>query len=432
VFIPELLDPYLARTDFHVIALDTPEQFHTVLQKNPGLLRRFKEVLVESPGQAGTISLLQHIAPYHERNGLFTYPCLEALAVGADRYVVDGVMPDKAVALLTDLAMRQPTSCQYTAADVYTLIAEKTGMPVGPVSAAERDLLLHLETTLHARVIGQDAALSAIARTMRRARAGIVSSERPLGSFLFLGPTGVGKTETAKALAYVFFGGEDKMTRLDMSEYGSEDRVGHLIGNTEEVGVLPTLLQEHPYTVLLLDEFEKADRAVHDIFLQVLDEGMFTSGTGSRINARNTIIIATSNAGSDLILDTLQSGNDLQAEARTIIDTIIDRGLFRPELINRFDSTIIFEPLSEPQQQAIAGLMLQGLSERIESQGYFLTISPALLTALVKKGYDPIFGARPLQRVMQDVIEEAVAQKIIAGSVQKGDTITLDIPDVRL
>lgn len=430
VFIPELLDPYLAHPQFHIIALDTPDSFHSTLARSSGLVRRFVEILIEEPGQDSTIFLLQSIAPHHESRGMFTYPALEAIAIGADRYIVDGVMPDKAVSLLSDMAGRQAPSGQYSANDVYALIAERTGMPIGPVSAAERDTLLNLESTLHARVIGQDAALAAIARTMRRARAGIVNSERPLGSFLFLGPTGVGKTETAKALAYVFFGAEDKMVRLDMSEYSTEDRVAHLIGSADDTGILPTLLQEHPYTVLLLDELEKADRAIHDIFLQILDEGMFTSGTGERINARNTIIIATSNAGSGLIIDALQAGRNLVEETRAIINHIIDDGLFRPELINRFDSTIIFEPLSQGQQHSVAGLMLKGLQERIEDQGYRLSVTPNLLQALVQKGYDPIFGARPMQRVIQDVIEEAVAQKIIAGTIQKGDLITLDVGDV--
>ncbi len=432
VYIPELLDQYLSMPELHVIALDTPQNFHNVLSKSPGFVRRFDEILIEEPGQQSTILLLESIAPHNEQNGIFTYPALEAIAIGADRYLVDGVMPDKAVMLLTDIASRTPEGGLYTAETIYSIIATKTGMPVGPVTQGERDLLLHLEETLHARVIGQNAALTAIARTMRRARAGIVNSERPLGSFLFLGPTGVGKTETAKALAYTFFGDEEKMIRLDMSEYSTEDRLGHLIGNSEEGGVLPALLQEHPYTVLLLDELEKATRVVHDVFLQILDEGMFTSGQGNRINARNTIIIATSNAGSRHIIDALQTGVDLNTLSREIIDKIIDEGIFRPELINRFDNTIIFEPLSENQQQSVAQLMLRSLSERIESQGYRLTITPALLVALVHKGYDPVFGARPMQRVIQDVIEEAVAQKIIGGTIQKGDLITLDIADVAL
>lgn len=430
VFIPELLEPYLALPDFHIIALDTPDNFHQILAKHSGFTRRFVEFLIEEPGQESTIHLLSTIAVHNEQQGIFTYPTLEAIAIGADRYLVDGVMPDKAITLLSDLAMRPAPGGTYTPEQVYALIASKTGMPVGPISSAERDVLLNLESTLHARVIGQDAALTAIAKTMRRSRAGIVSSERPIGSFLFLGPTGVGKTETAKALAYVFFGEETKMIRLDMSEYSSAEQIGHLIGNEREPGILPSLLQEHPYTVLLLDEFEKADRSVHDIFLQILDEGMFTSGSGKQVNARNTIIIATSNAGSQRIIEAVQSGVVLANITRELIDHIIAEGIYRPELINRFDSTILFEPLSKNQQREIAKLMLTSLAERIEERGYHITVTPALLELLVERGYDPIFGARPMQRAIQDIIEEALAQKIISGSAQKGDTIQLDITDV--
>jgi ATP-dependent Clp protease ATP-binding subunit ClpC len=432
VFIPELIDPYLALTNFHIIALDTPDNFHHILAKHSGFTRRFVELLIEEPGQESTIHLLTSIAVQNEQQGMFTYPTLEAIAIGADRYLVNGIMPDKAIALLSDLAMRPAEGGTYTPEQVYSLIASKTGMPVGPVSSAERDALLNLESTLHSRVIGQDAALSAIAKAMRRSRAGIVSGERPIGSFLFLGPTGVGKTETAKALAFIFFGNETSMIRLDMSEYAAADRVGHLIGNEAEPGILPSLLQEHPYTVLLLDEFEKADRSVHDIFLQILDEGMFTSGSGSRVNARNTIIIATSNAGSQRIIEAVQSGIVLADITRELIDHIISEGIYRPELINRFDSTILFEPLSKNQQREVAKLMLTGLAERIEEQGYHVTVTPALLELLVERGYDPIFGARPMQRAIQDIVEEALAQKIISGVVQKGDTIHLDVSDVSL
>ncbi|MCA9360943.1 ATP-dependent Clp protease ATP-binding subunit [Candidatus Kaiserbacteria bacterium] len=431
-YVPELMDEYLAHPHLHIIALDTPSNFHNTLERNSGFTRRFEEILIEEPGQEGSIFLLQSIATQYEQNGLFTYPAIEAIAVGADRYLVDGVMPDKAIALLTDVAMRAPENYIYTPDLVYSVIAQKTGMPVGPVTSEERDVLLNLEDTLHARVIGQDSALSAISSTMRRARAGIVNSDRPIGSFLFLGPTGVGKTETAKALAYIFFGDEDKMVRLDMSEYGSEDRVGHMIGNNEESGVLPSLLQERPYSVLLLDEFEKADPTIHDIFLQILDEGMFTSGFGEKINARNTIIIATSNAGSNHIMDAVKEGRDLKTITRDIIEEIVSTGIYRPELINRFDNTIIFEPLTITEQHSVAKLMLASLQSRINDQGYQISLTPALVDALVQKGYDPVFGARPMQRVIQDVIEEAVAQNIIGGLVQKGDTIHLDVNDVNL
>jgi ATP-dependent Clp protease ATP-binding subunit ClpA len=264
---------------------------------------------------------------------------------------------------------------------------------------------------------------------MRRARAGIQAADKPIGSFLFLGPTGVGKTETAKALAAVFFGGEDKLQRIDMSEFSGGDAVIKLIGDGESAGILPTVLREHPYSVILLDEFEKANQSVHDIFLQVLDEGVFTDSRGTKVNARNTIIIATSNAGSQLILDTVHQRKALSTLSAEIIDSIIKAGIYRPELINRFDSTIIFEPLSVGQQTEVASMMLSALYERVKGQGYQLNVKEDLLTVLVEKGYNPEFGARPMQRVLQDVIEEKIAQKIISGTVNKGDSIKLGLTD---
>ena len=208
-------------------------------------------------------------------------------------------------------------------------------------------MLLNLEDKLHERVIGQTQAIDAIARTMRRARAGIQASDKPIGSFLFLGPTGVGKTETAKALAHVFFGNETNMHRIDMSEFSGSDALPRLIGNGVDSGILPDMLREHPYSVLLLDEFEKGSRAVHDIFLQILDEGIFTDARGNKVNARNTIIIATSKICRQLILRTVAQRKELATLNQEIINHIVNAGIYSPELINRFDSTIIFEPLSE-------------------------------------------------------------------------------------
>jgi ATP-dependent Clp protease ATP-binding subunit ClpA len=214
-----------------------------------------------------------------------------------------------------------------------------------------------------------------------------------------------------------------------MSEYSGAEALTQLIGTTDHPGTLPTLLREHPYCVVLLDELEKANQSVHDVFLQILDEGMFTDGRGEQVNARNTIIIATSNAVSQLILETVQSRQTLAHLNQTIIDRVIADGLFRPELINRFSSTIIFEPLSIEEQGQVAGMMLRDLRERIKSKGYDLVVGQELLQILVQKGYHPEFGARPMQRVMQDMLEEKVAQKIIAGTVHKGDTISLTVAD---
>ncbi len=433
VFIPELIDQYLSIPQIHVIATDTPGAYHTHLETLGAFARRFEEILIDKPSLESTTRLLQSIALNNEAKykTLFTYSGLNAISVAADRYIVEGVMPDKAIELLVDVASAasQRKTAVITEDFVYQIVSEKTGVPAGPIQDSERDMLLHLEDKLHQQVIGQEAALSAIARTMRRARAGIQSAEKPIGSFLFLGPTGVGKTETAKALANIFFGGEGKMQRIDMSEFSGDDALEKLIGDGETAGILPTMLREHPYSVILLDEFEKARQPVHDIFLQVLDEGMFTDSRGTRVNARNTIIIATSNAGSKLILRTVQQRKELSALAQEIIDSIVRDGIYRPELINRFDSTIIFEPLSVGQQTEVAELMLGGLHARVKEKGYEISVGADLLNILVEKGYNPEYGARPMQRVLQDVIEEKIAQKIISGEVKKGDSIKLTAAD---
>ncbi|MEN9920256.1 MAG: hypothetical protein RL538_149 [Candidatus Parcubacteria bacterium] len=433
VYLPELIDEFLSSPLLQVIATDTPGAFHTYLEPLGGFTRRFTEVLIETPDLSATTRLLQGIALQNELRYkiLFTYGSLEAIATAADRYLVEGVMPDKAVTLLVDVASAaaQTGTDIITQEFVYEVVSDKTGIPAGPIGDTERDLLLHLEDQLHTQVVGQERAIDAIARTMRRARAGIQSSEKPIGSFLFLGPTGVGKTETAKALAKLFFGSEGKMHRFDMSEYSGGGSLERLLGTSQFSGALPDMLREHPYAVVLLDEFEKGAREVHDLFLQILDEGVFTDGRGEKVNARNTIIIATSNAGSQLIMRTVEQRKELGQLTEEIIAHIIREGIFRPELINRFDSTIIFEPLTETEQTHIARLMLGGLYARVKEQGYLLEVGDDLLTVLVEKGYSPEFGARPMQRVLQDVVEEKIAQKIISGVVVKGQTITLHKDD---
>ncbi len=433
VFVPELLDPFLANSTLHVIGTDTPGAYHTYLEPLGAFSRRFAEVLIDTPDLTSTTRVLQDIAFQNEGRYqvLFTYGSLKAITTAADRYIIEGEMPDKAIELLIDVATRAQQSGQsvITAEYVYSVVSDKTGIPTGPISDTERDLLLNLEDKLHERVIGQQHAIEALARTMRRARAGIQAADKPIGSFLFLGPTGVGKTETAKALAKVFFGDENNMHRIDMSEFSGPDALVRLIGNGVDSGILSDMLREHPYSVLLLDEFEKGSRAVHDIFLQILDEGIFTDARGNKVNARNTIIISTSNAGSQLILRTVNQRKELSTLTPEIINHIIKEGIFRPELINRFDNTIIFEPLTIEEQGQIASLMLKGLYERVKEQGYELTINRELIDILVQKGYDPQFGARPMQRVIQDVVEEKIAKHIISGTVAKGGSINLTRAD---
>ncbi len=427
VDVGELLGRFLSSPDVQLVATTDPGSYHQSLEGNQQLLQHFASVIIEKPDLTSTIRVLEEATWKHEHryNIFFTYPALVRIAESADQYIVDGVMPDKAVSLLSEIAAEamQERRVFVHGEFVDACVSKKTGIPTGPVLERERELLVHLEDVLHERVVGQHAAIQAIASTMRRARAGIESKERPIGSFLFIGSTGVGKTETAKALAHVFFGNEDKMIRFDMSEFSDDDGLARLIGASGKPGALASALREHPYGVLLLDEFEKSAPPVRDLFLQILDEGIFTDARGTRINARNTIIVATSNAGSDMIWELMQSGKRPVDAKDDIINGIIEKHIFKPELINRFDAVIIFELLGEVEQRKIASLMLKELETRIRNQGYALVINDVLLTELMKEGYDPKFGARPMRRAIQDNIEEKIALKIIEGGLRPGDSI---------
>ncbi len=263
---------------------------------------------------------------------------------------------------------------------------------------------------------------------MRRARAGVRNPKKPIGSFLFLGPTGVGKTETAKSLAEVFFETEEHMVRFDMSEYSQGDALNRLIGGFESgrPGTLTMALKNFPYGVLLLDEFEKASKEVHDLFLQVLDEGFFSDMGGHKVSARNLIIIATSNAGSEIMYEAIEKGEALHGYKGYVVDTIIKNGLFRAELINRFDGVILFHPLENAHLRDIARIQLMGLAKRLkEEQGLELVVNDALINMLMKEGQDPAFGGRPMERAIKDKVEKLIADKLIRGDIKMGSMVEL-------
>ncbi len=430
VDLPSVFEPYLSSQDLQVIGLANKERFHHDLEKNYIISQHFENILIKDIDDFNTIKVLENeIIGMESRGMFFTYSALSAIASGAERYFPDGVMPDKAIDLLSEIVPKLKSSGKniVTDKDILELIETKTGIPVGEVKLEEKNKLLNLEEILHKRIVGQEEAVKAISSAVRRSRSGVGNPDRPLGSFLFLGPTGVGKTETTKALADTFFGTEEDILRLDMSEYSGMDAVSKLMGSFEssQPGVLATMLREHPYGVLLLDEFEKTTPEVMNLFLQILDEGVFSDMNGKKIIAKNLIIIATSNAGSDMIWDLMKTGKDLSNIKGTIIDSIIKAGIFKPELINRFDEVIFFHPLSTENLRKIAWIMLNRLHDRLVGKGINLVVDGNLIDYVVSFGTDPKFGARPMNRAIQEKVEEMVAKKIISGSITKGSHVLL-------
>ncbi|MCW9017105.1 MAG: AAA family ATPase, partial [Kangiellaceae bacterium] len=314
--------------------------------------------------------------------------------------------------------------------EIAHIVSKWTGIPVNKMLEGEREKLLKIEEQLHTRVIGQEEAVSAVSNAVRRSRAGLSDPNRPNGSFLFLGPTGVGKTELSKALASFLFDSEDAMVRIDMSEFMEKHSVARLIGappgyvGYDEGGYLTELVRRKPYSVILLDEVEKAHPDVFNILLQVLEDGRLTDGQGRTVDFRNTVIIMTSNLGSDLIMDS--AGEEHYDELkRKIMDVIGD--YFRPEFLNRIDETVIFHSLEKTHVKQIAAIQLAKLVGRLKENGIQFEFSDSALSNISDKGFDPVYGARPLKRAIQQWIENTLAEKILSGQVEPKSTIVLDV-----
>jgi ATP-dependent Clp protease ATP-binding subunit ClpB len=317
--------------------------------------------------------------------------------------------------------------------EIAEVVSRWTGIPVSRMLEGEREKLLRMEEALHRRVIGQDEAVTAVSDAIRRSRAGLSDPNRPIGSFLFMGPTGVGKTELSKALAEFLFDTEEAMVRIDMSEFMEKHSVARLIGappgyvGYEEGGYLTEAVRRRPYSVILMDEIEKAHPEVFNILLQVLDDGRLTDGHGRTVDFRNSVVIMTSNLGSQRIQSL--AGEGYEAMKAAVLEVVGQH--FRPEFINRVDEMVVFHPLEQGQIRQIAVIQLGGLRKRLESHGFGLMVSDEALDLLAEAGFDPVYGARPLKRAIQHQIENPLAQRILAGEFASGDTIQVDVEDGR-
>ncbi|MEX0931178.1 MAG: AAA family ATPase [Candidatus Paceibacterota bacterium] len=433
----ELLDEYVRSGVIQFIATAETGIFHQVLEQDRRIRDHFEQIQVTSIDREGLMRELQTEALLLEKMYpvSFTIQSISAVIQSAERYFNAKTSLDAGLDLLNDVVgwVGQRGESLITDEHIYAVVEEKTGIKAGKVGDEERQQLMQLEKILHKRIVGQDEAIDAIAHALRRARSGIGNPNRPMGSFLFLGPTGVGKTEVAKTLAKTFFKSDDKLIRFDMSEYANEDALERLIGSfaTGTSGILASMIREKPYGVLLLDEFEKAHSTVHNLFLQILDEGYFSDMRGERVNARNMIIVATSNEQADVIWDISSKNKKLSDHYDEIISSAIKNNVFRPELLNRFDGIILFHPISNANKEGIADKILREIQLRMKEKGITLVITDELRGVVANAHTDPKFGARAMNRFAQEKIEQVIADKIIQGEIKPGAIVELSEKDIQ-
>ncbi|OIN88259.1 chaperone protein ClpB [Candidatus Beckwithbacteria bacterium CG22_combo_CG10-13_8_21_14_all_01_47_9] len=423
-----ILKPALARGDLNVIGATTLDEFRQYIEKDPALERRFEPVYVEEPSPADTLKILEAVSvKLKKHHGVDIDPtALQAAIDLSTRYVQDRFLPDKAIDLLDEATSGAKIAGKASVAieDIKQVLAQRTGIPITALTQEESLQLLDLDKQLKQQVIGQDQAVNAVCDVIKRSRAGLKDPNRPIGSFLLLGPTGVGKTELAKALARVVYKSEKAMVRLDMSEFTEAHTADKLIGappgyvGYEEGGQLTNPIRRRPYSLILMDELEKAHPKVFDVFLQVLEDGRLTDSQGHLADFKNTIIIMTSN----IDVASLQ-GPTLQADRTELMKTL--SSYLRPEFLNRIDEIIIMNKLGLKEIKAIARIQLSQVINRLKVKGITLIVPEAALDKLAKGGDVAEFGARPLKRLIQDKIEEPIAEMIISGQLKSGDSYDL-------
>ncbi|MFA5128729.1 MAG: AAA family ATPase [Patescibacteria group bacterium] len=434
VDLSRVLADELAKGYFFVLATATPMNWSRHVEGSP-LGNVLQKVEVREPEINEAIQILEaKVGGVEYQNKVFfSYDALEKAVTLSDRYLHERFLPEKAIEILRESAhytrSKKGEGAVVAGEDVAEVVAQKTKIPVTAVTEGETEKLLRLEEVMHRRVIGQDEAVKMVAAALRRSRAELREGKRPIANFLFLGPTGVGKTETAKTVAEVYFGSEENMIRLDMSEYQDQASIYKLIGAPagDSSGFLTEAVRKSPFTLLLLDEIEKAHPDILNVFLQVMDDGRLTDNQGRTIDFTSVILIATSNAGSPAIQEGIRGGLSIEAIKDRLINTEL-KPYFRPEFLNRFDGVIVYKPLAENEIETIAGLMLDKISKQLENKhGIIFEATPEAVRELAKAGFDPVFGARPLRRVIQEKVEDGLANLLLTKQVGRRDKIIFEV-----
>jgi len=426
VNLSQVLLPLLQAHHLKLVLALTPGDWQKLRATNTGMASLLTPLVLSEPSQTEVVRLEADHAILMEHDQITTWNALlEAYRLSA-RYFEDEAYPGRALKLL-EAAYHYPDGPLVSDRSVQQAVENQFGVKVGQASSTETDALLHLEDDIHKRMINQTRAVSVVASALRRARAGVASPKRPIGSFLFLGPTGVGKTELARSLAATYFKAENNIIRLDMSEYQQTADVDRILESAAEnpAGLLPRLRQS-PFSVVLFDEIEKAHPNILNLFLQLLDEGNLTDTAGHPTSFKDAIVIATSNAGAEEIRQRIEAGQKLEAFEQEFINNLIDSGAFRPELLNRFDEIVLFRPLNEAELGQVVKLMVGEVNTTLENQKITVELTDDAAAELVAAGYDPRLGARPMRRMVQRRVQDAVAGMILRGEAQPGSTITLD------
>jgi ATP-dependent Clp protease ATP-binding subunit ClpA len=405
------LMPLLSAPELEVIAVTSFEGYHAVWKQQSEVMRYFEKVEVPPLGDAETLAFITDLAREKYRNVRFEEGVFEEIVRRTNELIQQVPQPEKSVDLLQNLVANAK---EVKIVDVHRVLSQETGVPVGSLERDEKQILLQLEDVLRTEIIGQDEAVHQISSALRRARTGIASKEKPIGTFLFLGPTGSGKTHTGKVLAKHYFGSAESMVRFDMSEFATESTVEMFIER------LAIAVEERPFGILFLDELEKAHKVIWNTLLQVLDEGRLTTRVGRAVSFKNNIIIATSNAGTELV------EKDPQISIEALEQSLIEEHLFSPEFLNRFDAIVLFHKLSREDSVAVARLLLENLNIRLmQEKGVTVAVTDELLRSLVEQGYNDVYGARALRRIVQEKIENIVADMILRDQVVPGKAIVI-------